>query len=122
MADGFPDVQVEPALEQDQDQRERAKRVRDVLELVRPGPPENWANQNSCGHENDDVRNTRPAKEPVGPKSQDQQSAEQSEQGGQIHLQIHYTMLRNQKPNSVCVCIFRYNLKSALGRQVGQGE
>ena len=81
MAEGFADVQVEPALKQDQDQRERSKCVRDVLELIGPGPSEDRADHNSRGHENDDVRNSRPPEEPVGPKSKDEQSAQESEEG-----------------------------------------
>jgi hypothetical protein len=46
--------------------------------------------------------------------------AEKPESGGRILLDLHYTMLSNQKQNSNGRLLFRYNLKFSAGKQMGQ--
>lgn len=72
-------VQLEAAAEENQDQRERAKCMRDVAKLLATHPMQHGTDQQAGAHQHHDVGHVGPMEEAVGEEGQDQQAAEQTE-------------------------------------------
>jgi hypothetical protein len=89
MLDHFAKLQIEPAFEQYQNQRESSEAVRGAAKDIGIHPMQHRTDEYPGGHQNDDIRHARKADEAVRNESKNQKTAKNRKE--EIDIQLGFS-------------------------------